>query len=141
MNEAIRLNPKNSCAISLRAAILYFQGQYDKAIDDCDRAIELAPRNAHAFSVRGDSWQAKKEYGKAMRDLDEAIRLNPHKASSYYDKACCHAVQGQTDAAIANLRKAVDLGYADFAHMAKDSDLISVRNDERYKAIMRKRGK
>ena len=40
--------------------------------------------------------------------------------------------------AIENLRQAIELGYADFAHIAQDSDLVLIRDDPRYKEIMRK---
>jgi tetratricopeptide (TPR) repeat protein len=85
--------------------------------------------------------EKKKNYDTAIQDLDEAIRLDPKYAFAFYGKACVYALQGRTDPAIENLRRSLELGFPDFEHMAKDSDLDSIRGDPRYKQLVQKYAK
>lgn len=49
------------------------------------------------------------------------------KAGAFYDAACCFALDGRADAAVAALEAALDAGYWDAEHMAVDADLAAVR--------------
>jgi hypothetical protein len=57
-------------------------------------------------------------------------------AAAWYNYACAAAVAGHVDASIDDLRKAVDLGSEDVANMANDSDLKSLRGDQRFAALI-----
>ena len=76
-----------------------------------------------------------------MQDFDEAIRLNSQHTSAFYNKACCYALQGHIDPAIECLRQSLELGWIGFDHMAKNSDLDSIRDDPRYKELVKKYAK
>jgi tetratricopeptide (TPR) repeat protein len=140
-DEAIGLDPTNVIAFNNRGNAWRLKKEYDKAIRDYDEAIRLDPKYARAFDDRGAAWTEKREYDKAIRDFDEAIRLDPKNPSPVYDKACVYALQGRTDPAIDTLRQCLEVGYRNFDHMAKDSDLDSIRNDSRYKELLKKYAK
>jgi tetratricopeptide (TPR) repeat protein len=140
-DEAIRLDPKNAIAFNSRGNAWGDRAEYDRAIRDYDEAIRLDPKYATAFHNRGITWSQKKEYDRAIRDQDEAIRLDPKYADAFYDKACCYALQGKLDLAISNLQESLELGYRDFEHLKTDSDLDSLRSDDRYKKLIEKYAK
>jgi tetratricopeptide (TPR) repeat protein len=136
-DEAIRLNPTYALAFRNRGDAWSEMKRYDKAIRDYNEAIRLDPRFALALCNRGDAWSANKEYAKAIVDYDEAIRLDPKFALALYGKACCYAAQGRIDPAIESLRQALVAGYRNFGHMAKDSNLDPIRNEQRYNELLK----
>lgn len=88
---------------------------------------------------------ARKEGSKAYDDKDYAACIAGYqKALDIYDRseiwtynlACCQALAGQTDAAIANLQKAVDLGYAYADRIREDEDLASLVDTEAFDAVL-----
>ena len=70
--------------------------------------------------------------------VDQRItRLRPEDALARYNLACSLALNRYQSEAIAELRKAVELGYRDFTFIKQDRDLDSVRKDPRFRALMR----
>lgn len=57
------------------------------------------------------------------------------KTGALYDAACCYALDGRVDAAIAALEAALDAGYWDAEHMAADEDLATVRAHAKWPAL------
>jgi len=114
---------------------------YDKGIADFTEAIRLDPKDSKAFNDRGSTWSVQKEFDKAIKDYEEAFRLAPKDPSAAYNKACACALQGRTALAIEQLRNAIEQGFRNFGHIATDSDLDSIRNDERFKALIAKHTK
>ena len=57
------------------------------------------------------------------------------KAGAFYDAACCFALDGRVDAAVAALEAALDAGYWDVEHMVVDGDLASVRAHAKWPAL------
>lgn len=58
------------------------------------------------------------------------------KPISLYNAACAYAKLKQTDKALETLKLAVDAGFADRDQLANDTDLIDIRNDARFAALM-----
>jgi hypothetical protein len=80
------------------------------------------------------------EYEQAEKVLRQAIERVPHDANSHYNLACVLARQGRKDEAFAALEKSVDLGFRNAKHMEADEDLKSLREDDRFKEIVKKAG-
>ena len=53
----------------------------------------------------------------------------------HYNLGCSLALVGHKKEAIAALRRAVELGYADFTHMKKDPDLKSLSGDPDFESL------
>jgi predicted esterase len=79
-----------------------------------------------------------KKYAEAEATCRTMIELAPRHAGSHYNLACMLARQGRADEALASLGKAIDLGWADAAHMRADEDLASLRADERFEALAKR---
>ena len=58
------------------------------------------------------------------------------KGLLYYDQACCYAIVGQKKQALAALGQSVELGYKDYNNMVNDNDLVSLRKDKKYQALL-----
>ena len=58
------------------------------------------------------------------------------KADYLYDLACCYALTKQKKQALETLGKSVDSGYKRYDNMVNDNDLVSLRKDKRYQALL-----
>jgi tetratricopeptide (TPR) repeat protein len=76
-NQAIRLNPNHTEALSNRGAAYNGKGQYDRAIEDFNQAIRLNPNLAIAFYNRGFSWERKNDLQRALADFMKFSELAP----------------------------------------------------------------
>jgi tetratricopeptide (TPR) repeat protein len=53
------------------------KGEYDKAIEDCDKAIQIDSNNALAYANRGGMYLVKGDCDRAVADLEMAVKLEP----------------------------------------------------------------
>ena len=51
--------------------------EYEKAVEDYDRAIEINPDNANAFNNRGIAKGMLGKYAAASEDFEKAIKIKP----------------------------------------------------------------
>ncbi|EHQ29626.1 tetratricopeptide repeat protein [Mucilaginibacter paludis] len=75
---------------------------------------------------KADSLYQAKNYPAAGRYYLLAANVGEFKASKrneYYNAACCYALSGKADSAIALLNKAIENGYKDGANLKVDADL------------------
>jgi lipoprotein NlpI len=80
LNEAIRLNPGDAAAFSLRARVFSAAGGYDRAIADYSETIRLDPRSTLAYFARGLLYRFAGSAEKALADFDRASALAPKNA-------------------------------------------------------------
>lgn len=76
------------------------------------------------------------QFAEAERKSEEAVRLMPDFPVPHYNFACLLSLQGKTDLALERLTKAVELGFANPAHILSDPDLEKLRGDDRFKKIV-----
>ena len=60
------------------------------------------------------------------------LDLYPENPLLHYNLARFYSLLCKQDRSLANLARAVDLGYRDFDRMCSDPDLENVRNDDRF---------
>jgi tetratricopeptide (TPR) repeat protein len=106
-NEAIRINPKGSLAITFRGAAYHVRGDYDHAIADYDEAIRIDPKNATAYSNRGITFAAKNDDDRAVADYNEAIRIEPAFAAPHISRANIYWKKHDYDRALDDLSEAI----------------------------------
>jgi len=81
----------------------------------------------------------QKDFRKAaegFQKIAEAFPKTPLGRNSAYNVACAFALLGEKEKALDWLDKAVRFGYTDVEHMDRDSDLVSLRSEARYKKIV-----
>ena len=71
------LDLKDSSAYCNRGYIYLQMNQYQKALDDYNKAIELDPNNSTAYHNRGYIYNELKEYQKAIDECSKALSLIP----------------------------------------------------------------
>jgi hypothetical protein len=78
----------------------------------------------------------QKKYDQVEAALTEALALDPNHATNIYNMACVKALKGDPATAMAYLERAADAGFTDFLHIQSDEDLQTLRNLDRYKALI-----
>jgi tetratricopeptide (TPR) repeat protein len=78
------------------------------------------------------------KHAEAEAILMETEKAHPASSEVLYNLACCLALQGKKDDAMAALQRAAEAGWVDFAHTAKDTDLEGLRDRDDFKALLEK---
>lgn len=94
-----------------------------------DAQIAAAATSPQAVRAKARRAHAAKRYGECA---DLLATLASPDAGAAYDHACCLALAGRKDEALARLRYALAAGFQDLDHLEKDPDLASLRDDPRW---------
>ncbi|MFH1771637.1 MAG: hypothetical protein ABH872_02365 [Candidatus Omnitrophota bacterium] len=89
----------------------------------------------------GDTYTRKGFYDEGLEVDKKLTRLKPDCPIVYYNLACSLSLLGKTDEALAQLKKAVLLGYDDIVYMLKDKDLENVRKHPKFNVFIDKLNK
>jgi tetratricopeptide (TPR) repeat protein len=130
-----------------RALALHQLRRHAEAVKDWDKVVELSPKPEQA-AFRASRAIARLQAGQAaeaVAEVDELTKGGGWDYTRWYYFGCIYAVasgkmpdkrQEYADRAMELLRKAVQAGFKDGAHMAKDSDLAPLRDREDFKKLL-----
>lgn len=104
--------------------IVFFEGLVKKSPNYEDALIPLA-----------EAYTRKGLYEKGLAIDQRLARLRKDDPVVHYNLACSFALVGKKDEAFQALERSIQLGYNDFEHLKKDSDLKSLRTDERFQIL------
>jgi tetratricopeptide (TPR) repeat protein len=107
-------------------------GDFATAAAGFRKLTEANPKDAQAWHMLGYSLHAGGKLDEALAAHLKAAEFKATAAPATYNVACVHALQGHSDEAFTWLDKAVALGFADADLLANDSDLASLRTDQRF---------
>ncbi len=85
------------------------QNQYQKAIEQFDRAIKLNPNRADYYASRGHAFYYMKLYTRAIEDYTRSIERNPSFALAYSMRGLSHTRDGHFELALEDYNKAISL--------------------------------
>ncbi|MFK7768737.1 MAG: protein kinase [Mariniblastus sp.] len=77
---------------------------------------------------------------RALKGHIEAAKFKQFKGIATYNIGCAWSLKGDQDKAFQALNEAIDYGFNDVSQFTEDSDLDSLRKDERFKKIMKRLG-
>ena len=170
MALAARLDPVSLPIAADAGQLLYFDRDYDRALDQCRRALELDPRfiNAHVYMERiylqkgmhdeaFAAMLAAAEIGGVSADRRARMRvwyegrgmghvLAEHAAelaaspTQFYARAERHARLGEREQALACLERAVDEHNLEVVFVGADPVWDELRSDPRFVEVVRRVG-
>mmetsp|Transcript_96593 Transcript_96593/g.133959 ORF Transcript_96593/g.133959 Transcript_96593/m.133959 type:complete len:405 (-) Transcript_96593:161-1375(-) len=69
-----------------------------------------------------------------FKDSDSIV----HDSAKPYNAACCHVKLGQPTDAVAQLQRAVEAGFDDWAHLQEDEDLTGLHGTPQWAALLQR---
>jgi TolB-like protein/Flp pilus assembly protein TadD len=141
--KAADTDPADYQSRCLRAQILRGEGQAEEARAEAREAIEVIekhikwnPDDARAYHLGAGSLLILDDVERAKRWLHRAIEIAPDDSVVLYNVACNLATLGDGDQALDYLEQAADHGAVSAAWMRNDEDLVSLRGEARYIALL-----
>jgi tetratricopeptide (TPR) repeat protein/predicted Ser/Thr protein kinase len=163
--KAIELDPKDPELYFNRGIALTSKGRIEEAIADCRKALHVAPsdwpyrtrveqRIAELETAASQNPQLKTvvelfeksnrlhgegKYAEAIegfRKIAEEFPKTQAGLASAFNVACGYALLGKKSEALDWLEKAVEMGWKNVDSLKKDTDLDSLRGEERYKKLV-----
>jgi serine/threonine-protein kinase len=113
-------------------------GQYEIAIEALQSAMTLDPENIDIVFHLGYAHHM-------VGDIDIALPLHKKAAESddyaqlgNYNTACAYSLLENSEEALKYLERAIDAGWNEINHMEQDSDLDNIRDEDRFKELMKR---
>lgn len=103
--------------------------------NEVDLDVDIAKLESLIFR-QGMDLLNRGDYQGGRRMFQSLIILNPEDKISTYNMACAEALLGNTSEAILALYRSCELGYNNFDHMNRDTDLDSIRNHPEYEQLL-----
>jgi len=113
------------------------QSQLDFELDFYAGVLRRYSAFVDALRAHGNNLTSKGRYAEGLDVDQQLIALRPNDPLGYYNLACSLALLKRPDQALKTLRRAVELGYRDFRYMRDDDDLESIRQDPRFRQLLR----
>jgi tetratricopeptide (TPR) repeat protein len=101
-NYTLRYNPRSIHAYLYRAESYNALGQYDLAIEDCNRVLYADPHNFLAYYTRAMSFSQKGEVFNALKDFEIAQAINPVFQDIYLNRGVLFLMTSNWKDAIAD---------------------------------------
>ncbi len=102
-------------------------------------APAVRAQDADAIAQQANAAYTAGEYARGAALFAAAVEAGADDPAVPYNAACSYALAGgHTDEAFRYLSLAVDLGWADTAHLQADTDLASLHDDARWATVVRR---
>ncbi len=111
------------------------QRDLDTKIEFMEGLVQRDPDYVDALQLLGDHYTQRGRYVEGLKVDERLARLEPHNSLVFYNLACSYSLTEQFDRAVLALEKALQLGYRDFAWLARDPDLRKLRQQPVYRAL------
>jgi len=106
------------------------------SIELIERHIEMNPHDTRALCIGANQFSNVGEMDKGLKMAEEALVRGEDEPLVLYNIACFFALRGDADRALELLGNAISRGWGDRAWLETDSDLDSLRNDQRFRALL-----
>jgi tetratricopeptide (TPR) repeat protein len=113
------------------------QSQLEFELDFYNGILERYPCYVDALRAHANNLTLKGRYAEGLQVDKRLVQLRPTDPLAYYNLACSYALLKRPEQAIKTLRRAIELGYRDFRYMKEDRDLDSIRQDPRFRQLLR----
>ncbi len=99
-------------------------------------AEETGRRSVKETLNRATELYRAKEYEKAVALYETVLDSIKDDARQLYNAACTYSLAGKRQRAIDILKLTIEAGWDDYDHIARDTDLDNIREEEQYKVLV-----
>ena len=107
LTDAIKANPDDAWAYTMRGDCYGNKGEVDKAVADLNEAVRLSPGDPSSWHYRGIAYALKHDWDKAVADYTKAIDLGEDDTSIYINRGMANNARERWDDAIRDFDKAI----------------------------------
>ena len=139
LDKGVKVEPNHPMLKIFRSGVFYYQGKYDEAIalisgvlSEHPRMDGIRPLYAEYLAGAGRPDEAKEQL------TEDALALARTDHDMAYWTGSTYALLGDKDLAFKWLTKAVKLGNENKPHFERDTNLVSLRDDPRWQALIDK---
>jgi tetratricopeptide (TPR) repeat protein len=101
-----------------------------------DLALSLEPKKLYILHAKASLMYELANYAAAILVYQKIVEIEPKDALGWYDLACCYALQGDSEPALTNLKKAIELEPDLFKSQARtDTDFRSIQEHPTFKSL------
>ena len=118
INHGLSIN-NNPEFYNLRAYCFNKKGEFNKAMEDCNKAIALDTNRPNFYKNRGLAYHGKLEYDKAIEQFNKSMTIDPAYMYAYTGRGETYLKMGKLENAASDFKKACELGDKDSCSKAK----------------------
>ena len=134
---ALKIQPNFPLALNNKGVLLSELKRYEEAILTYDAALKIQPNFPLALNNKGDALYHLDRYEEAVAASDEALRLQPNEPAIYFDLARYHALLGNTEISLSNIKRLLELDLEGGQEaIRKSSDFDSLRDNSGFREMM-----
>ncbi len=100
--------------------------------------VEKFPDRPGPIYLLGQSLYGQKRLDEALEAFNTGTKQQSIRANCFYNIACIHSLQNNSDKAIESLQLALRSGFTDLAKLQQDADFVNIRGDQRYQNLFPK---
>ena len=109
---------------------------YKRQVKLIDVHLELNPDDPRACILGAVANAITGDRDRSVEFIKRALQVDPDDPMLLYNVCCTYAILGMRKESLDALEHAVEKGWGDKSWLEHDSDLESIRDDPRYKAII-----
>ena len=109
--------------------------ELDVQINFIEGLVRRDPAYVEALQLLGDTYTKRGRFTEGLGVDERLARLEPANPLVFYNLACSYSLTDQCELAVQALEQAFNLGYRDFAWLARDPDLRQLRRHQLYAQI------
>jgi tetratricopeptide (TPR) repeat protein len=107
LEEAVRLDPRNSTVLTNRARLRELRGDFDKSLADIEAALKLAPQDTEIIFRRASVRVRLGQFQSALLDLEQVVKDEPAHAANWNVRAWLKLLMRDLNGALADVEAAL----------------------------------
>jgi len=105
----MKLDPAiRSLVYNHRGMALFALAEYQKGVDDFNKAIEYNTENSRAWSNRGLAYRVLEKFDQSLEDYDRVIEMNPQQYEGYWGRAQTYFEMKLLSRALSDCHKTIE---------------------------------
>ncbi len=109
--------------------------ELDVQINFIEGVVRRDPGYVEALQLLGDTYTKRGRFTEGLGVDERLAQLEPGNPLVFYNLACSYSLTDQCELAVQALEQAFQLGYREFAWLARDPDLRKLRKHPLYAQI------
>ena len=112
---------------------------WEGAAENFAKVVKLDPKNGLAWQLHGYALHADGELDSAIKSHKKAVEFGEDRVRSIalYNLGCAYSLKKDQKKAMDYLDKAIDSGFVDENYFETDTDLDNLRDEERFKKMLK----